>query len=179
MIFCYSIGTFLSVPLPVSSWVIPATTNTPPCYVAMNSFTQHKENSDVWYSPPFYSGPGGYKMRLRVDANGFGDGAGTHVSVYVQMVKGDHDDELKWPYSGTVTYQIVNWKGGNHKTQLVDFSSEGAIANRCGSRNTRNDENHSGWGQHHCILPHSELYGANSQYVYNDIMYFKICKITV
>ena len=63
--------------------------NLPPCYVAMNNFGKHREDDDVWYSPPFYSGPQGYKMRLLVYANGRGAGEGT---VYVQIIQGQFDD---------------------------------------------------------------------------------------
>ena len=75
----------LGTSLPVPSWVIPSIINTTPrCYVVMDNFSQHKkEDDDIWYSTPFYSGPQGYKMRLQVYANGHKDGAGTHASVYV------------------------------------------------------------------------------------------------
>ena len=63
----------LAVTLPAPSWLRP-TINVPnsivPCYVAMDNFTQHKKDDDTWHSTPFYSGPQGYKMCLRVYANG-------------------------------------------------------------------------------------------------------------
>ena len=39
-------------------------------------------------------------MCLGVDANGDGDGAGTHVSVFVTIMRGEHDDKLTWPFRG-------------------------------------------------------------------------------
>ena len=87
----------------------------PPCYVAMDNFSQTQEDGDTWCSTPFYSGPQGYKMRLKVYANGNGDGAGTHVSVYVRIIPGEYDDTLTWPYTGIVTYETINWKDdSNH-----------------------------------------------------------------
>ena len=80
----------LGTSLPVPSWVIPSIINTtPPCYAAMDKFTQHKKDDDTWCSTPFYSGPQGYKMRLKVHANGRGIGAGTHVTVFVQIIQGE------------------------------------------------------------------------------------------
>ena len=35
----------------------------------MTQYSSHKENDDEWYSPPFYTGPGGYKMCIEVDSN--------------------------------------------------------------------------------------------------------------
>ena len=96
--------------------------NLPPCYVAMNNFGRHRADDDVWYSPPFYSGPRGYKMRLLVYANGRGSGEGSHVSVYVQIIQGQFDGILTWPYEGSITFEIINWKNDKaHKTVYVDF----------------------------------------------------------
>ena len=87
----------------------------PPCELVMTEYSKHKRDGDIWYSPPFYTGPGGYKMCLMVFANGYGDGAGTHLSVYVYLMKGEHDDKLTWPFRGDITIQLVNqYKGQDH-----------------------------------------------------------------
>jgi len=52
-----------------------------PFEIKMPNFSQHKHKSDQWHSQPFYTHPQGYKMYLRVDANGDSDGEGTHVSL--------------------------------------------------------------------------------------------------
>ena len=70
----------------------------PPVDIIMDDFEEKKNNSVLsndWYSPPFYSHSEGYKMCLRVDANGNGDGKGTHVSVFVCLVRGEFDDVLR------------------------------------------------------------------------------------
>ena len=128
----------LGTSLPVPSWVIPSIINTTsPCYVVMDNFTQHKKDGDTWYSTPFYSGPQGYKMHLLVDANGDDKGAGTHVSVYVQIIQGEYDDTLTWPYTGTVTFEIINWKDDrDHIKRRVDYSQESIIADGCGNKPT-------------------------------------------
>ena len=141
----------------------------------MDNFSQHKEDGDTWSSTPFYSGPQGYKMRLYVYANGHKDGAGTHVSVYVQIIQGEYDDTLIWPYTGTVTYEIINWKGDrNHVKLTVDFSKASAL---CHNQPTGEDSN-AGRG-HSQVLYYHELYGSNSQYVNNDILYIRVSSITV
>ncbi len=61
----------------------------------ITDFQKRKDNNDRFYSPSFYTSPNGYHMRIRVDANGYGEGEGSHVSVYVFLLKGEHDDELK------------------------------------------------------------------------------------
>ena len=61
----------------------------------MTDFSMHKQNGNVWYSPPFYF-RNGYKLCLAVYANGKGAGAGTHVSVELLQMRGEHDDNLTW-----------------------------------------------------------------------------------
>jgi hypothetical protein len=58
--------------------------------VSMPKFSEYRRSGKVWYSPPFYYGEG-YKMCLAVHANGVGEGAGTHVSVTLSLLKGEHD----------------------------------------------------------------------------------------
>ena len=74
----------------------------------MPDYYEHKCERDDWHSSPFYSGPGGYKLCLRVNPYGEGDGAGTHVSLYCVLMKGEHDDRLQWPFRGDITIQLVN-----------------------------------------------------------------------
>ena len=76
------------LPVPCRRWL----QNTPTCYprppwvVKMEGFQKKKEKNEEWFSDPVYSRFGGYKMCLRVDANGHNEGKGTHVSVYAYMM---------------------------------------------------------------------------------------------
>ena len=60
-------------------------------------------------------------------ANGDGLGKGTHLSLYVTLLKGEYDDQLQWPFNANITVQTLNWSGDNshegetihhHKAQL-------------------------------------------------------------
>ena len=33
-----------------------------------------------------------------------------HVSVFVTVMKGEHDDQLKWPFKGKIFVEMVNWR---------------------------------------------------------------------
>ena len=68
----------------------------------MNDYSLYKHTGKVWRSPPFYFGDG-YKLCLAVYANGKGAGAGTHVSVELLQMKGEHDDKLDWNDLGSHT----------------------------------------------------------------------------
>ena len=141
-------------------------------------YGRHKKDGDIWYSVPFYSGPQGYKMRLRVYANGHGDGAGTHVSVSVQIIQGEYNDTLTWSYTGTVTYKIINWKDdSSHVKRTADFSKESAIADGCGKKPTGEKGNTA---RGHCkALPHDELHNSENQYINNDVICIRVSSITV
>ena len=66
---------------------------------------------------------GGYKMCIGVDANGSNTGEGTHISVYLHLMAGEYDnDNLKWPFHGEVTVQLLNQRNnGNHyESSLIE-----------------------------------------------------------
>ena len=94
-----------------------------PVTIKMAGFDELKKEGTTWYSRPFYTGMGGYKMCLRVDANGDGDGKGTHVSVYTCLMRGEFDSHLKWPFRGTVTIQLVNQlEDKEHHTGTIPYT---------------------------------------------------------
>ena len=57
------------------------------------------------YSPPFYTAGqnGGYKMCLFLYLDGDGSEKGTHLSLYIAVMRGEHDGRLTWPFSQKVT----------------------------------------------------------------------------
>ena len=85
-----------------------------PVTFTLDKFSERKANDDSWMSPPFYTHLGGYKMCLIVNLNG----KGTHVSIYLHMLKGENDDLLVWPFPGAVvTVLILNQR--NTLTNMV------------------------------------------------------------
>ena len=89
----------------------------------LTDFEQRRKMDDEWYSPPFYTHPRGYKMCLRVLCNGRGSGKGTHVSLFIHLMRGEFDEHLRWPFRGEVTVQVLNQEGRRgHCTKVVHFS---------------------------------------------------------
>lgn len=60
------------------------------------------------YSPPFYTSAHGYRVCLRAYLNGDGTGRGTHVSLYIVVMKSEYDDLLTWPFSSRVNLSLIN-----------------------------------------------------------------------
>ena len=78
----------------------------PPCAFTMTNFQCNKILSAQWFSEPFYTHKGGYKMCLSVFANGTGVALDSYVSVFVNLMRGEYDDNLKWPFRGSITVQL-------------------------------------------------------------------------
>ena len=74
----------------------------------LTNYQERKRNKEVFRSPPFYTSPGGYKMHIKVYPNGKGIGENTHISIYVTIVKGDYDNNLKWPFIGSIKLELLN-----------------------------------------------------------------------
>ena len=87
----------------------------------MNKFQEHKENDSQWYSKPFYTHPRGYKMCLRVDANGYDKGSGTHLSLFTCFMKGDFDSKLPWPFYGQIVVELLNQNADDHHQKYTIY----------------------------------------------------------
>ena len=149
---------------------IALSTTTAEYYVEliMDNFEQHKEENDAWYSPPFYSHPQGYKLCLRVDANGYGSGEGTHIAVFAHLMVGEFDDILKWPFLGKVIVQLVDQEGGkDHIAQVIPFTDE--TPEEMAGRVTEGEKN-EGWG-YHKFVSHVEL---EQHFLKNDSLRFRV-----
>lgn len=60
------------------------------------------------YSPGFYTSPQGYKICIRVNLDGVENFQGTHLSLFVHLMKGENDDLLTWPFAGVITLTVIN-----------------------------------------------------------------------
>ena len=95
---------------------------TPPFYFTLDDVKHYMKEALTWISPPFYSHAGGYKMYSVVYVNGSGSGKGTHLSLFVAIMRGEYDDQLQWPFEGKVTIQtrMQSEKWGNDTTLTFD-----------------------------------------------------------
>lgn len=81
------------------------------------------------YSQPFYTSLHGYKLCARTFLNGDGVGIGTHVSLFIVIMKGEYDILLKWPFDHTIKFSVVNQNGGEDVTHIFrpDITSRSFI----------------------------------------------------
>ena len=176
-----------SLPLSFRPWL----QNTPTCYprplwvVKLEEFEEKKRNDEEWFSDPVYSHFGGYKMCLRVYPNGIGSSKCTYVSVYIYLMKGDNDDDLKFPFKGRIVVSLLNQLEDKNHLIREPWSPEDNVPETSSGRVTTGargpvttGERGSGWG-HSQFIPQNDLnYNSdkNCQYLKNDCLFFRIDK---
>ena len=108
---------------------------------------------------------GRIKMCLLVDANGCGRGKGTHVSVFVCLMRGEFDDYLKWPFNGTVTVQLKRERKPPLSRNTIEIDK--AVPKECVCKPT--EERNKGWGPS-MYISHDELHAGG--YLKDNKLFF-------
>ena len=159
--------------VPAPSWQDPSNVSQSVCEFLITEFSKRKQSNNRIYSPPFYSHQRGYKMYLDVYPNGRCSGKLTHVSVYVNMMAGDNDDQLQWPLDCDVVIELVNWREDNrHHNYTVssfDFDkvTQGTVGNGFGTD---------------LLISHSSLTyisTTGTEYLHNDSMHIRVKQVAV
>ena len=165
------------LPLAFRPWLSnkPTAYPCPPWVFKVEGFQEKKENDLRWFSDPVYSQFGGYKMCLNVYVNGHGEGKGTHVSVYVYLMRGDHDNNLRWPFKGTVMVSLLNQlEDGQHHTRQLspDYESSDDTCGRVRGRQRAG----RGWGISPFISHQALGFDGvkNQQFLENDCLFLRL-----
>ncbi len=142
----------------------------------MINFEEHKFVGRDFYSHAFFTSSR-YKLCIRVDSNCNDEvlplGKATHVSVLAHLMKGDNDDSLSWPFTGTVTVELLNQlEDKNHRKKTTAFPADSGASERVvdGERAYKG----YGWSK---FISHSDLAYkpfTNTQYLKNDTLIFRV-----
>ena len=139
--------------------------NNEPVIFKITNFKAYKTSKLCVDSNTFYSHPGVYKMSIGIFPNGNGDNEGTHLSVFTELIEGCYDNQLHWPFLGTVTVELLNQLGDyNHHRVVRVFDARDDM--RIGSSKG-----------HPKFLPHTSLGhnpATNTQYLLDDTLYFRV-----
>ena len=162
----------VSAPWLVNTSLYPAA----PWVVVVENFTLKKrEGADAFiYSKPFYSSVGGYKFCLKVYPNGMGSGHGSHLSVYLCLMRGENDDQLAWPFDGSVTVTLLNQQQDGHHHSLLLWDRK-VVPPDIKKRVTHGSIASYGRGISR-FFPHKDLIQdlvQDTQYLSNDTLYFR------
>ena len=172
-------GSTLNIPLSFHPWLqnTPTSYPHPPWVFQMEEFQEKRETNEVYFSGPVYSHFGGYKMCLRVDANGCLSAEDTHVSVFIYLMRGGNDDNLKWPFKGTIKVSLLNQleDGQHHTSQL---SSPNSNIPESSSGCVTEGEISEGWGKAE-FVSHEDLDSDNDtrQFLKDDTLFFRVDNI--
>ena len=142
----------------------------------MPMFSQYKESKEMFCSPPFYTHQGGYKMCIKVNANGAGSGEGTHISLGASLMRGENDDNLTWPFTGTVTVDLLNQLADQRHHRTIITYQEGKDDQH--NRRVVAGEMSAAWGRFqfvsHSALRHNPWVRNIRQYLKDDCLYFRV-----
>ncbi len=124
---------------------------------------------------PFYSSSNGYKLNIMACMGGKGKGKDTHISLFAQILPGQNDDSLSWPFHGDVNISLINWKGNfGHLQNRFSFNNtlDEHILSRARDSNKAILSNGFGLEQfcEHSIITQT----GNVQFLKNDCLIFAI-----
>lgn len=126
----------------------------PPFYFTLDNFDHCKKNSLKWFSPSFFTHASGYRMCIGVDAGGHSVGEGTHISLLIYLLPGEHDENLSWPFRGTVKISLLNQRrDSSHFEISVEFDEDTPLVN---SAQVTESDRSTGWGNA-MFMAHSKL----------------------
>ena len=131
----------------------------------LTNFSYKKLSNEIICSLPFYTSCEGYKMEIRIYPNGFSQGKGTHVSVFLKVLAdGLYNDSLPWPFKGHFVIDMLNQStDNNHYCTRIHFTDDGV---------------NPGVGKGIIeFIEHSDLLwdpSKKTQYLMNDSLYFRV-----
>ena len=156
---------------PVPSWYdeMSGESATPPCTRTLYSYSAYKRANRDWTSLTFYSGDKGYKLQLVVWPDG---------DVGIDLLKGEHDNSLKWPLTVGITIQLLNWREDNNHLEWT-FNHDPSRIEGC-KRVTQGDIAPTHLGYHWEFITDSVLeISSKAEYINNDNLCFKIVSVNV
>ena len=147
-----------------------------PVIIMMPEYNDKKKHEIRWYSDPFYTHNKGYKLCLRVYAGGYRGGKGTHLSVFLCLMKGPHDNELTWPLRGEFEIELSNQiSDSEHCSCILLYNDDTGDDVAC---RVVEDDKGLGWGAPQ-FISNENLYKTtpSSQYLKDDCIFFQISKL--
>lgn len=136
-------------------------------------FKRKKDAKITWFSPSFYTHPHGYKICLKMYANGWADGLNSHLGVALFIMRGEYDECLKWPFRGDITIQLLNqYSNDQHHTvvlSVTDIAGHDVL-----DRVTQGERGPGGYGFDQ-FIPHRNL----PNYLNNNCLKFCIQDVKI
>ncbi len=128
---------------------------------------QQRKLNSPFYSQPFFTFRNGYKIYISVHAQI------AQVSIVAFLMKGENDDSLSWPFTGTVSIELLNQlEDKNHHKETITFPADCASSQRVVDRHAARTG--YGWPK---FISRSDLdykQDTNTQYLIDDTLVFSV-----
>ena len=135
----------------------------------ITNFTERQE----FVSEPFYTHSGGYKMCLWVFPNGYGDAENKYLSLFTCFMQGENDAELKWPFRGNITVQLVDQvHNRDHRERVISYDD----ANFSYAQRLTFGYKSKGWGQPD-MIPLESIRKETCPFLKDDCLKIRITKV--
>ncbi|XP_056304562.1 TNF receptor-associated factor 5 [Danio aesculapii] len=135
----------------------------------VRDYWHRKESGTVLNSSPFYTSRSGYKLSVKAYLGGDGSGRGSHMSLYITIMRGDFDSLLPWPFRQNITLTLLDQSGTrNHmsRTFIPDVNSDSF------HRPTSDANVATGFTR---FISHSDLENPrNAVYVRDETLFIKV-----
>ncbi|ESO07682.1 hypothetical protein HELRODRAFT_75703, partial [Helobdella robusta] len=117
-------------------------------------------------SPLFYTDKTGYKLSVRLYLNGDSIGKGTHVSIFLVIMRGMYDALLVWPFKHQILFELLD-QSGSRKHIKDSFTPD--PSNSSFHRPTSDSNKATGFPM---FCPAKLLDGPND-YVKDDVIFIR------
>ncbi|XP_051978086.1 TNF receptor-associated factor 5-like [Xyrauchen texanus] len=135
----------------------------------VRDYWRRKEAAAPLNSTPFYTSRSGYKLSVRAYLGGDSSGRGTHLSLYVTIMRGDFDSLLPWPFRQNITLTLLDQSGSRNHVTSAFSPDTGSDSFR---RPTSDTNVATGFPR---FISHSDLETPrNSVYVRDDTLFIKV-----
>ena len=116
-------------------------------------------------------------MCLNIDAAGHGKGKSTHLSMFLYLMKGPHDDELTWPLMGKFEIKLLNQiSDSEHHYWIIDYDK--AASDKTANRIIDSNRAKDGQGRHKFITNNNlNKITPTCQYLKNDSLFIQVTEL--
>ena len=111
----------------------------------------------------------GYKCKIGIVPNGFDSGENTHLSVFLEIMKGEYDATLTWPFDKKFTFTLIDQRENEHSRENIvkSITSNPKLSNFARPVNEENN----GWGFPE-FVSHEKL--QKRRYIVDDTIFVQV-----
>ena len=110
----------------------------------------------------------GYKLRVVVCPNGFGNDKNTHLSVFIVVMKGEYDAILRWPFNKKVKFTLIDQQ--DDPDQRENETGE-IVGKKIPSFARPKTEENKGWGLLN-FISHLKLHSR--RYIVDNTLFLQV-----